>query len=97
MSAAHTPGPWKVSPTDWEDCYAGIYSEEANSYLAVIVGTPCSDGDTRLIAAAPDLLAALEAMHACHRAFSSSENWTALDDEARLLAEKAIAKARGEE
>jgi len=42
-----------------------------------------------------ELLAALKALHACHRAFSSSENWTLLDDEARLEAEKAIAKIEG--
>jgi hypothetical protein len=38
---------------------------------------------------------ALKAMHACHRAFSGAENWTALDDEARAAAESAIAKAEG--
>lgn len=90
MSGAHTPGPWHVSPTDWEDCHAGIYSEEANSYLAVIVGTPCSEGDTRLIAAAPELLAAL----------IEAEDALSDDGEYPLTLRRvraAIDKARGEE
>ena len=45
--------------------------------------------------AAPDLLAALRDLHACHRAFSGADNWTALDDDARAAAEAAIAKAEG--
>ena len=51
--------------------------------------------NARLIAAAPELLAALKAMHACHRGFSGNENWTTLDDDARTFAESAIAKAKG--
>jgi hypothetical protein len=42
------------------------------------------------------MLAALEALHACHRAFSGSEDWGLLDDEARAAAEAAIAAAKGE-
>ena len=49
-----------------------------------------SDANARLIAAAPSLLYALEQLHAHHRAFSSSEDWTTLDDEARELAKSAI-------
>jgi hypothetical protein len=45
--------------------------------------------------AAPAMLAALKALHSCHRAFSSSEQWTALDDDARAAAEAAIAAAEG--
>jgi hypothetical protein len=53
--------------------------------------------NARLIAAAPDLLAALKAIHSCHRAFSGADNWTLLDDEVRDIAERAIAKALGEQ
>jgi hypothetical protein len=51
--------------------------------------------DAALIAAAPDMLAALKALHAAHRAFSGSEDWGVYDDEAREAAEAAIAKAKG--
>jgi hypothetical protein len=42
-----------------------------------------------------DLVAALEALHSCHRAFSLKNEWTVLDDDARKLAEEALAKAQG--
>lgn len=38
-----------------------------------------------------DVLETLKAIHSCHRAFSSSENWTTLDDEARAKTEQIIA------
>ena len=41
------------------------------------------------------LLEALKQLHSVHRAFSSNDNWTILDDEARKLAEDAIAEAEG--
>ena len=71
-----------------------------DEYLTQGGYTPGIDAETlereaHLVAAAPDLLAALEALHACHRAFSGNDNWTMLDDEARLLAENAITKAKG--
>jgi hypothetical protein len=65
--AEHTPGPWKVEPMDNTD------DDEKASGFAYLVGPePAYDGwvppvewrfriaDARLIAAAPDLLAALE-------------------------------------
>jgi hypothetical protein len=39
-----------------------------------------------------NLLGALNAMHMCHRAFSSNDNWTMMDDEAREFAEKTMEK-----
>ncbi len=45
--------------------------------------------------AAPELLELLKALHSCHRAFSSNDNWTVLDDEAREAAENVIDKAEG--
>ena len=44
---------------------------------------------------APEMLDALKTLHACHRAFSGSDDWTTLDDEARAEVEAIIAKAEG--
>ena len=42
-----------------------------------------------------EMLTALKELHTCHRAFSSSEDWTSLDDEVRATVEAVIAKAEG--
>ena len=62
MSAAHTPGPWKYSPPD--DQVADLFTPE---YF--FIEGPGADvhghmtlADARLIAAAPDLLAALQGL-----------------------------------
>jgi hypothetical protein len=58
-----------------------------------------SDSDilanARLIAAAPDLLAALGAVTACLRGFHSADDFGPLDDEAVDAALEAITKAKG--
>ena len=58
-----------------------------------------SDSDilanAHLIAAAPDLLAALEAVTACLRGFHAADDFGPLDDEAVDAALEAIAKAKG--
>jgi hypothetical protein len=41
------------------------------------------------------LVEALKQLHSMHRAFSQNENWTILDEEARAMAEAAMAKAKG--
>jgi hypothetical protein len=87
----HTPGPWYLDAHDEKGWF--LLSESGPDIMAEPFD--CADADARLIATAPDLLSALEALHACHRAFSANENWTMLDDEARAMAEAAIAKAKG--
>jgi hypothetical protein len=94
----HTDGPWIFGPnanlhadTSLKECLR-VCNPRTNKTTAIT----WNESDARLIAAAPDLLAALKAMHACHRAFSNAENWTALDDDARAAAESAINKATGE-
>jgi hypothetical protein len=51
--------------------------------------------DMALYAAAPDLLAALEAVTACLRGFHAADDFGPLDDEAIDAALDAITKAKG--
>jgi hypothetical protein len=51
--------------------------------------------EAHLIAAAPDLLAALEAVTACLRGFHAADDFGPLDDEAIDAALDAIDKAKG--
>lgn len=57
MSGQHTPGPWRFSPWHIEEGPSAVY--DANGDL---VCTTSSDDTARLIAAAPELLAALKDM-----------------------------------
>lgn len=95
----HTPGPWYSAITPTSGTWVGS-DPQCMIGIARIFGD--SDEETEanaaLIAAAPDLLEALKALHSCHRAFSNDpEMWTALDDDARKQAEAAIEKAEGGE
>jgi hypothetical protein len=92
QQASHTPGPWgtgammtrvEASPANWRvpmliaDCHAGKYAPENEEERVA---------NARLIAAAPDLLAACEAM--------MDKASTSYVDAERLIA-AAIAKAKG--
>ena len=71
-----------------------------DEYLTQGGHTPGIDGVTlydeaHLVAAAPDLLAALEAVTACLRGFHASDDFGPLDDEAINAALDAIDKAKG--
>ena len=50
--ATHTPGPWRVLPTN--DC---VIESEKHGNIALVNLARMSSADARLIAAAPDLLA----------------------------------------
>ncbi len=92
MSTTHTPGPWTLQPIgDETECNILGAGREL---IATV-----SDNDAPLIAAAPDLLAALEALTATARTFRNvpkrEQEWTPIDDEALAAAFAAVAKARG--
>jgi len=94
----HTPGPWEAHEN------GHIYAEErANAVARIFENYYHRDGEAnanaRLIAAAPDMLAALEGVVATYRTFRNvpkrEQEWTPLDDEALGAAFSAINKAKG--
>ena len=89
MSAQHTPGPWKTVSV-----YADFEVRTAEDALvAVVTPVRCeSTENARLIAAAPDLLAACKAMLAC--CYDLERNDETLSAVKTTM--YAIAKATGE-
>lgn len=89
--SAHTPGPWHVSDdiitgaTDGVDVMRHVGGE-----LECIAADLRSLADARLIAAAPDLLAALKQM--ISKAESLDESWVFDLDAATAAVEKAEGK-----
>jgi hypothetical protein len=84
MSAQHTPGPWRTfNGTDVfsDDNDTSGSKQIADCSMSLIIPSGEQVANARLIAAAPDLLAALEGLR-------GGELWT-------QAAEDAIAKARG--
>ncbi len=97
VSAGHTPGPWASHPSDQPDWW--LVTAKSGRIVANVNCESCPDTDSapafvkmpapanaRLIAAAPELLAALELIHA--NAAESAE-WI------RSRVATAIAKAGG--
>lgn len=90
-----TPGPWRVeqeriAPDDIRfDVVAGLSGE-------VLVACPPSEADARLIAAAPDMLAALKALWADRDVRQSDQAACKRLYEAWRALRAAIAKAEGE-
>lgn len=84
--SAHTPAPWSTSclpnGTEW------TVSFEDGDMLADLTGCPNEAANARLIAAAPELLAALQKIDANA---AESVDWI------RRVARQAIAKATGED
>ena len=93
----HTPGPWEAA---WEsgdkDIYIGElgYADYRNCFARVDyddVDHAEAEANARLIAAAPELLEALDELHAKAVVGTDAERYGALDK-----AWRAITKARGE-
>jgi len=88
MEKKHTPGPWKLSVDgcNAENNRANVV-EGANGSL--IVYGNANDSDARLIAAAPDLLEALQELWDIHKGYE-------INSERAARINAAIAKATGE-
>jgi hypothetical protein len=96
----HTPGPWRVHRYAWQRGNVSVFASKFGRapYGACVAYTPCSDGiggaegaaaNACLIAAAPDLLDALE------RLLASGDVRHAAGAGALKQARAAIAKAVG--
>lgn len=107
MSAKHTPGPWVVKPAENEQGGFDIDSEYGYHIAETIGGLDDEEeANSRLIAAAPDLLAALQEMveandEPCridHKGFCQSHYLDHVDEGGCRVAnaKAAIAKATGE-
>jgi len=104
MDTKHTPGPWKPEQQDARLCVRGceslhmVYVERSNPSHNVggtvkhVIAENCEPEDARLIAAAPDLLSALD--YIVNDAKPGEDARLTVNGYNRACA--AIAKARGE-
>ena len=97
----HTPGPWVV--TDAPDAYGNavfsVMTVDEYSYIYRGLASAYGEANANLIAAAPDMLEALEGISVQLAAmdWENSANWNATCREnAFLLIDNAITKAKGE-
>ena len=106
MKTAHTPGPWLTDRNsvhagqiatvhhclgnDWVEIWTDKWTEEG------ALDEAAQEANARLIAAAPELLAALQAvLHDINDLDMFESNEPGRDEGPWLLATKAIAKATG--
>jgi hypothetical protein len=93
----HTPGPWEIDkqqPYDWEVTISNKHMQVASArHLTDSPDVPCEEtmANARLIAAAPDLLFALEEVI---KYLPTYRDW--LDPVIERFCNHAIQKARGE-
>ena len=95
MTTAHTPGPWIVGPhpgnsagEDWR-MILSVTSETGPLYIGEAI-----EPDARLIAAAPDMLAALAIAEAFMSGFEDDEMQEGMAEKMAQI-RAAIAKAGG--
>jgi len=91
----HTPGPWAVADVG-EVVVCATGRTLCDVYSSFGTGEEQADADARLIAAAPDLLAALEAFVEAEHAASIGWRAFGMYVDAVDAAKAAIAKARGQ-
>lgn len=92
MNEKHTPGPWMRTPDDANPGYWFIGTAD-DPHAVVGLDGEMSEPDARLIAAAPDLLEALEGVEPY---LEEDPDYTDDYNERVRAVRAAIAKARGE-
>ena len=97
----HTPGPWQLHELSAaESEILAPFGIETRAPIAILVHLDEEEvANARLIAAAPDLLAALKAVYGCsiYPPCEKCGSGQAIDGETIKLVRAAIARARGEE
>lgn len=89
--ATHTPGPWELTFGEYD---AAIH---AGATIAMVDDTMRAwKENARLIAAAPDLLAALERAYQKLSFWMDDDKWDHGDENAMVQIWDAITKAKGE-
>ena len=95
-NAKHTPGPWEVHPTTLHPAVRSVGTANAAPRRICTAesmnGSPVDEHNARLIAAAPELLEALQKM--LSKAYK--QNWNDAYPEELKSAQDAINKALGE-
>lgn len=99
MKAQHTPGPWKATGNPYSDKARDVIAPNGDR-IAALNGAAFDyssevAANARLIASAPELLAALENMVSHFPFWASKMQMTRIDRDAVALARHAIAKAKG--
>jgi len=100
MTTQHTPGPWRLSSGDETEIFSGAKPvARAHCGGLTSVKLPEAEANARLIAAAPEMLAALQALTITARTFRNvpkeEQEWTPYDDAALDNAYAIIARAQG--
>jgi hypothetical protein len=90
----HTPGPWRYKPHSVDSNYMLIFCSADPSEGDNLRGY-CGEANARLIAAAPDLLEALQSMCEYTAELNPSQGFDGHDADAVNKARAAIAKATG--
>lgn len=95
-TAQHTPGPWRVIPATMShfliESAGAIVAEIPKTTTAPASFTEC-EANARLLAAAPEMLAALKELHAWAITVSDGK---AFNEEELCVTRAAIAKATGQ-
>jgi len=93
----HTPGPWKLE--HWGDCEIDVYGGEDTLVCTLRGGSTHPDDDSEpdaaIIAAAPDMLAALKAAVSELSGWDFSTTPDPGDTEFVLKCKRIVAKAQG--
>lgn len=91
--SGHTPGPWRHEPTNGANLsYVAVSCDLVANGSTVVIGQcagPDREANARMIAAAPELLDALQVVR-------MSRVWHGMSEQLQELIKLAIAKATGE-